>query len=44
MIPKTKTLRTRFGIEIGELTGHAMPICRTVLGLVRQRARVAGVY
>jgi 2-dehydropantoate 2-reductase len=31
-------------VEMGELTGHAMPICRTVLGLVRQRARVAGVY
>ena len=31
-------------VEMGELTGHQMPICRTVLGLVRQRARVAGVY
>jgi hypothetical protein len=29
---------------MGDLTGHAMPICRTVLGLVRQRARVAGIY
>jgi hypothetical protein len=28
----------------GDLVGHAMPACRMVLALVRQRARTAGVY
>jgi 2-dehydropantoate 2-reductase len=31
-------------VEMGDLTGHPMPVCRMVLALVRQRARVAGVY
>ncbi|MBL8808238.1 MAG: 2-dehydropantoate 2-reductase [Rhodospirillales bacterium] len=31
-------------VEMGELVGHAMPACRIVLSLVRQRAHVAGVY
>lgn len=31
-------------VEMGDLVGAAMPACRMVLALVRQRARVAGVY
>ncbi len=31
-------------VELGRLTGHAMPICETVLALVRQRARAGGCY
>jgi len=31
-------------VELGALTGHAMPTCETVLALVRQRARDAGCY
>lgn len=31
-------------VEMGALTGHDMPACKMVLALVRQRARVAGVY
>jgi 2-dehydropantoate 2-reductase len=31
-------------VELGEVTGHAMPICRSVLALVRERARLAGCY
>jgi 2-dehydropantoate 2-reductase len=31
-------------VEMGELVGAAMPACQMVLALVRQRARVAGVY
>ena len=31
-------------VEMGDLVGHPMPACRMVLALVRQRARVAGVY
>jgi 2-dehydropantoate 2-reductase len=31
-------------VELGALTGHAMPICETVLALVRERARLAGCY
>ncbi len=31
-------------VELGTLTGHAMPICETVLALVRQRAREANCY
>lgn len=31
-------------VELGGLTGHAMPTCRTVLALVRARARQAGCY
>jgi len=31
-------------VEMGALTGHEMPACKMVLALVRQRARVAGVY
>jgi 2-dehydropantoate 2-reductase len=31
-------------VELGGVTGHAMPICETVLALVRERARLAGCY
>ena len=31
-------------VELGGVTGHAMPTCETVLALVRQRAREAGCY
>jgi 2-dehydropantoate 2-reductase len=31
-------------VELGAITGHAMPNCETVLALVRQRAREAGCY
>ncbi len=31
-------------VELGEATGEAMPICRSVLALVRERARLAGCY
>ncbi len=31
-------------VELGELTGQAMPLCRSVLALVRERARQAGCY
>jgi 2-dehydropantoate 2-reductase len=31
-------------VELGDMTGHAMPLCRIVLALVRERARQAGVY
>jgi 2-dehydropantoate 2-reductase len=31
-------------VEMGDLVGHPMPACRIVLALVRQRARMAGVY
>ncbi len=31
-------------VELGQVTGHAMPICDAVLALVRQRAREAGCY
>jgi 2-dehydropantoate 2-reductase len=31
-------------VELGSLTGHAMPYCDLVLALVRQRARAAGCY
>lgn len=31
-------------VELGTLTGHAMPTCETVLALVRERARLAGCY
>jgi 2-dehydropantoate 2-reductase len=31
-------------VEMGGLTGHDMPACKMVLALVRQRARIAGVY
>ncbi len=31
-------------VEMGDLVGHPMPACRMVLALVRQRARMAGVY
>lgn len=31
-------------VELGELTDEAMPMCRTVLALVRERARQAGCY
>jgi 2-dehydropantoate 2-reductase len=31
-------------VELGHLTGHAMPACELVLALVRQRARAAGCY
>jgi 2-dehydropantoate 2-reductase len=31
-------------VELGEVTGHALPTCATVLALVRERARLAGCY
>jgi 2-dehydropantoate 2-reductase len=31
-------------VELGGMTGHAMPICTAVLALVRERARQAGCY
>ena len=31
-------------VELGALTGHAMPNCAAVLALVRERARQAGCY
>src|SRR5271165_4568488 len=31
-------------VELGGVTGHAMPICEMVLALVRERARLAGCY
>jgi 2-dehydropantoate 2-reductase len=31
-------------VELGEMTGHAMPNCAAVLGLVRERGRAAGCY
>ncbi len=31
-------------VELGVMTGHAMPLCEAVLGLVRERARQAGCY
>ena len=31
-------------VELGGVTGHAMPICAAVLALVRERARLAGCY
>ena len=31
-------------VELGGMTGEAMPLCRSVLALVRERARVAGCY
>jgi 2-dehydropantoate 2-reductase len=31
-------------VELGEITGHALPICASVLALVRERAHQAGCY
>ena len=31
-------------VELAELTGHQTPLCRSVLALVRERARQAGCY
>ncbi len=31
-------------VELGEMVDHPMPTCRTVLALVRERARQAGCY
>lgn len=31
-------------VELGDLTGHPMPMCRAILALVRERARLAGCY
>jgi 2-dehydropantoate 2-reductase len=31
-------------VELGDLTGHSMPMCRAILALVRERARRAGCY
>jgi 2-dehydropantoate 2-reductase len=31
-------------VELGEMVGQELPICRTVLALVRERARLAGCY
>jgi 2-dehydropantoate 2-reductase len=31
-------------VELGQLTGKSMPLCETVLALVRGRARQAGLY
>ncbi|HVN27007.1 MAG TPA: 2-dehydropantoate 2-reductase [Candidatus Binataceae bacterium] len=31
-------------VELGAMTGHAMPMCRAILALTRERARRAGCY
>jgi len=31
-------------VELGDIQGHAMPMCRAILALVRERARQAGCY
>ena len=31
-------------VELGDLTGHRMPMCASILALVRERARIAGCY
>ena len=31
-------------VELGGVTGHAMPACEMVLALIRERARLAGCY
>ena len=31
-------------VELGELTGTDMPLCKAILALVRERARLAGCY
>ena len=31
-------------VELGGMTGQAMPMCESVLALVRERARLAGCY
>ena len=31
-------------VELGGITGHAMPVCTSVLTLLRERARLAGCY
>ena len=31
-------------VELGGVTGHAMPVCAGVLALVRERGRQAGCY
>jgi 2-dehydropantoate 2-reductase len=31
-------------VELGDILGHAMPMCRSILALVRERARQAGCY
>ena len=31
-------------VELGDIVGEAMPLCRSVLALVRERARQAGCY
>ncbi len=31
-------------VELGDLTGHEMPMCRAILALTRERARRAGCY
>jgi len=31
-------------VELGDLTGHEMPMCKAILALVRERARRAGCY
>jgi len=31
-------------VELGQVTGHAMPVSESVLALVRERARLAGCY
>ena len=31
-------------VELGGVTGHAMPVCESVLAMVRERARLAGCY
>jgi 2-dehydropantoate 2-reductase len=31
-------------VELGDLTGHEMPMCRAILALTRERARCAGCY
>jgi 2-dehydropantoate 2-reductase len=31
-------------VELGDIVGHEMPLCRAVLALIRERARRAGCY
>jgi 2-dehydropantoate 2-reductase len=31
-------------VELGDMTGHAMPNCAAVLALVRERGRQVGGY
>jgi 2-dehydropantoate 2-reductase len=31
-------------VELGDIVGQDMPMCRAILALVRERARLAGCY